>query len=459
MTTISADHAHGHDDDGHGHDHHGHHPAQAHHFESMEQQFESGKLGMWVFLATEILMFGGLFCAYSIYRGLNPDVFLFAHKALDTKMGAINTAVLLASSFTMAWGVLAISRGKPKLCLLMLVLTFIGGCGFMGIKTKEYYDKYTHAFVPGKANAFYNVGGAYTNPEKLQEGVGYIQYKQGHGDDHHGDDHGAHGGDHSEDDAEHGDAEHENDGHAAEAAEGGHHGDDAHDAGKASPAGVEAAEDTAHAAAVPAAPPPSVWPPKPVDHANIKTPANAAPATHPNFTRQAEEVADVSAVESLYKGAAKAQAQAGHAHYPGSPAELDPLSGERTHIFFQIYFIMTGLHGLHVLIGMGVLLWVAWLVAPHAWRMFVLASAPATVGLYFLIAGYLMGPVVWMLVFGGLCLAAAVAMVVMGLGKLDDDRPGAFSPEYYTPVEIGGLYWHLVDLIWIFLFPLLYLIH
>src|SRR4051812_44912009 len=88
--------AHGHDLHDHGHGN----PRLAHHFDNMEQQYDSGKLGMWVFLATELLMFGGLFCAYSVYRANHPEVFLYAHKHLDMKMGAINTAILLASSLT-----------------------------------------------------------------------------------------------------------------------------------------------------------------------------------------------------------------------------------------------------------------------------------------------------------------------------------------------------------------------
>src|SRR5438105_192753 len=99
MSTVStiptAHDAHGQGD--------GHNPHLAHHFDTPEQQIASGKLGMWVFLATEILMFGGLFCAYAVYRHNHPDVFEYAHKWLDKKLGAINTIVLISSSLTMAW--------------------------------------------------------------------------------------------------------------------------------------------------------------------------------------------------------------------------------------------------------------------------------------------------------------------------------------------------------------------
>ena len=86
---------------------HDHPEFLAHHFETPKQQFESGKLGMWLFLATEVLLFGGLFCAYAVWRGNHPEMFKYGSQFLDTKMGAINTAVLILSSLTMAWGVTA----------------------------------------------------------------------------------------------------------------------------------------------------------------------------------------------------------------------------------------------------------------------------------------------------------------------------------------------------------------
>ncbi|MEM1027236.1 MAG: cytochrome c oxidase subunit 3 [Planctomycetota bacterium] len=458
MSTISTDHAHeGHHGDDH-HGDHGHHPAQAHHFGTMAQQFESGKLGMWVFLATEILMFGGLFCAYAIYRGNNPDVFLFAHKALDTNLGAINTAVLLASSFTMAWGVYAIGKGQQNLCLLMIALTFIGGCGFMGIKTKEYYDKYDKAFVPGTLNAFYNDEGVFTREKELKKGEAYIQYKQGHGDHGHDKAHGAYG------DAKHDDAEPKDD-HADESK---HHDDDhghAEPEGKAGPSDAEldppAASETAETPAEPA--PALAWPPQPADMANIGVQANRDAELAPNFTREANAVVELSPIEKLYKGEADQQALVGHNHYPSEVTALDPNSQERVHIFFQIYFVMTGLHGLHVLIGMGVLHWVAWKCAKPAWRPFVVAVGPISLGVYFIWMYWLMSyPASWMPILGVVLMLLGVAWaVVFGLPKLKEakEQKGDFDKEYYTPVEIGGLYWHLVDLIWIFLFPLLYLIH
>src|SRR4051794_32167838 len=106
MSTTAVNDPHAHGDphgDPHGDAEHAHNPHLAHHFDTPEQQFSTGKLGMWTFLATEVLMFGGLFVAYSVYRYNHPEVYLWAHRALDAKWGMINTIVLLASSFTMAW--------------------------------------------------------------------------------------------------------------------------------------------------------------------------------------------------------------------------------------------------------------------------------------------------------------------------------------------------------------------
>src|SRR5882724_2451279 len=121
-TSPAADlHAHG---DGH------HDPHLAHHFDTPDQQMTSAKLGMWVFLGTEILMFGGLFCAYSIYRHLHPDVFEFgANEYLSTKLGALNTIILITSSLTMAWGVRAAQLNQNRLLIGCLILTLLGALG------------------------------------------------------------------------------------------------------------------------------------------------------------------------------------------------------------------------------------------------------------------------------------------------------------------------------------------
>src|SRR5438045_5996808 len=97
---------------------------------------------MWLFLATELLMFGGLFCGYSVYRHNHPEVFEFAHRYLDRKLGAVNTVVLITSSLTMAWGVRCAQLGQRLGLVLCLTLTLMGGAGFLVIKTIEYHHKY-----------------------------------------------------------------------------------------------------------------------------------------------------------------------------------------------------------------------------------------------------------------------------------------------------------------------------
>ena len=225
----------------------GHLSFLAHHFDTPAQQFQSGKLGMWLFLVQEILFFSGLFVAYAVFRARHPEVFHYAHQFLDTNMGALNTAVLITSSFTMAWGVRAAQLNKRRLTVALLGATFLLAGVFLLVK----YLEYSHKFHAGL------LWGRHFAPHELLTGGG------------------AHG-------------------------EGGI--------------------------------------PLPHDIKNV-------------------------------------------------------------HIFFGIYFAMTGLHGLHVVVGMGVILWIMWRAAR-----------------------------------------------------------GDFNENYFGPVEYTGLYWHLVDLVWIYLFPLLYLI-
>jgi cytochrome c oxidase subunit 3 len=220
------------------------HPAYlAHHFHSMKQQFDSGKLGLWLFLATEVLFFGGLFCAYVVYRAHHPEIFSYAHHFLDTRYGAINTVVLIVSSVTIAWAIRCVQMNQRKLAVALLAVTFLCGATFMCIKYIEYSHK------------FHELWGQLFNPS-----AEIIRHSLG-------------------------------------------------------------------------------------EHGAVIRPANV-------------------------------------------------------HLFFGIYFCMTGLHGIHVVIGMGLILWM-----------------------------------------------------------LIRTARGEFNQEYFGPVEYTGLYWHLVDLIWIYLFPLLYLIH
>lgn len=323
------------------HSHHGDHahPANlAHHFDTMDQQVASGKLGMWAFLATELLMFGGLFCAYAVYRHNHPDVFLFSHLYLDKIWGGINTGVLIASSFTMAWAVRAAQLGNRNLLRVLLFLTFLGGVGFMCIKAVEYKSKWEHHIFPGTLNAFNPKTG---KPEQRTAALAYWEsHKPG--------------------------ASHEASGHEATPA-------DEHKGGSAEP--------SKHEAGI--------------------TPAPAGPTTAKVFAGYADPNAgspDEAKIHARFIQPAGTVSYGDHGHHYVEYGKLDPLSRDRVNTFFGVYFIMTGLHGIHVLVGMGIIAWL------------------------FLTAG-------------------------------------RYTPEYNAPVDIGGLYWHLVDLIWIFLFPLLYLIH
>ncbi len=301
----------------------GHHPPHlAHHFDTPRQQFDSAKVGMWVFLATEILMFGGLFCAYAVWRGNHPEVFAYGHTHLNWELGAINTILLITSSFTMAWAVRAAQLGARRLLVGLLLVTILGGCGFLVVKTIEYSAKYEHGLWVGPWNQFHPQyeGPAHTEPHA-------------------------------------GDA-----GHAVE-----------HDASGA---------DSATSAAPDASPMDNAPTPGP-EHSLI-APAPAGPAG----------LTDAFTTVGPHAG------RQPDAHRTVAFEDLPPYVQARTHQFFQIYFLMTGLHTLHVIIGLGLMVWI-----------------------------------------------------------LVKSLRGVFSPAYFTPVDMVGLYWHLVDLIWIFLFPVLYLIH
>ncbi|GAB4376344.1 MAG: hypothetical protein Kow0062_16490 [Acidobacteriota bacterium] len=314
--------------------HHEERPELQHHFNTPEQQFESGKFGMWVFLATEILLFGGLFCAYAIYRALHPEVFVYASLFLDRVLGGINTLVLICSSFTMAWGVRAAQLGQRRLLIVLLGLTILGGLGFMGIK----YVEYEHKWKAG-----------------LLWGTHYRSQADGHALHH--DDVGAEG--HGAGPAGHA----EPDGHASEP------GAAAEQAAPDPRAGLPPA---AAAALPPTVPVPEGRTFGDGENASLIPPA----AVGPVGVRPPEPAESGDDLERRLRDEPR-----------------------NVHLFFGIYFTMTGLHALHVIVGM-------------------------------ILIGYVM--------------ARAIR--------------GDFGPRYFTPVDIVGLYWHLVDLIWIFLFPLLYLI-
>jgi len=126
----------------------------AHHFDSPAQQREAASLGMWVFLVTEVMFFGGLFLAYAVYRWSFPRAFAAASRELDIVLGTTNTAVLIASSLTMALAVRSAQRGKRRPLVLFLLLTMVLGSVFLGIKTYEYHHKFVEGLVPGAAFHF-----------------------------------------------------------------------------------------------------------------------------------------------------------------------------------------------------------------------------------------------------------------------------------------------------------------
>ncbi len=214
------------------------------HYPSMGAQLDATKLGMWLFLASEVLFFGGLFAAYAVYRANHPDLFRYAHHFLDWRLGATNTVVLIGSSLSAAWAVRAAQLGRRRVLRLTLVLTLALAATFLVVK----YFEYSHKLHNG---VFW--GAAYRPSEEIL-------------------------------------------------------------------------------AALP-------------------------------------------------------------------PALRDAAAPRHVGIFFSLYFLMTGLHGIHVLVGMGLFAW-----------------------------------------------------LLRRAGR------GDFSATYYGPVDVVALYWHLVDVIWIFLFPLFYLI-
>ena len=134
--------------DEHGHGGH-HHPALQHHFESLEQQLEASTLGMWLFLVTEVMFFGGMICAYMLYRIWYPVAWAEGSNELNIVMGGTNTAVLIVSSLTMALAVRSAQTGNRKATMGFLVVTMLLGLTFLVIKFFEYKEKFELHHVPG----------------------------------------------------------------------------------------------------------------------------------------------------------------------------------------------------------------------------------------------------------------------------------------------------------------------
>lgn len=392
--TATLDNVHDHGDHAgdHGHGEHGHLPFLAHHFDDPQQQYDAGKLGMWLFLVTEVLFFSGMFCAYALYRSLRPEVWTFSSQFLNETLGAFNTGVLLFSSLSMAWGVRCAQLRQRTGLIIALAVTL--GCAsmFLGVKAIEYTHKwdlgllpasmYESQFLPSAAHhgvsrwlyvlsaipalcvvgfAGWYVYALATKAKRTAEIAGPllvtalcyflgvfigIAFESAEAAAHN---------------------EHGSDGtHASALAHGaGEHEEDHDDTAAQS----TATDGEAHQAAADAD---SVSPPEATAAGNF-----AAPTVTPVSTA------------SLAAGTRS----------PGDPIEAEVDQAGGAGLFFSIYYCMTGVHALHILGGMAVLTWL--------------------------------------------------------LIRATKDH---FNEEYFGPVDYVGLYWHIVDLIWIYLFPLLYLI-
>jgi cytochrome c oxidase subunit III len=126
-----------------------HNPALRHHFADMEQQREASEMGMWVFLITEIMFFGGMFLAYMVYRYLYYPAWVAGSEHMDFWWGTINTIVLICSSLTMALAVRSAQVGQRKMLVMLLIVTMLLGCVFLGIKAVEYHGHWVEHQFPG----------------------------------------------------------------------------------------------------------------------------------------------------------------------------------------------------------------------------------------------------------------------------------------------------------------------
>jgi cytochrome c oxidase subunit 3 len=125
------------------------HGAVAHHFDDAVQQHEAASLGMWAFLVTEIMFFGGMFLAYTVYRSVYPDAFAHASNHMDVVLGTVNTGVLIGSSLSVALAVHAAHASQRRALLIYLFITMFLGAVFLAIKATEYYHHFDARLVPG----------------------------------------------------------------------------------------------------------------------------------------------------------------------------------------------------------------------------------------------------------------------------------------------------------------------
>jgi cytochrome c oxidase subunit III len=164
---------------------HARRPALAMQFDDLRQQHDTAEMGMWIFLVTEVMFFGGLFLEYSIYRVQDEQGFIIASRHMELALGTVNTAVLLTSSLCMALAVQSAQSGRRRQLLNWLSLTILLGSIFLGIKSYEYYVKYTEHLVPlrgwpfdfepehyGTAKIFYSLYFAMTGLHALHMLIG-----------------------------------------------------------------------------------------------------------------------------------------------------------------------------------------------------------------------------------------------------------------------------------------------
>ena len=148
------------------------HSALAEHFCDLKQQYETAQLGMWAFLLTEVMMFGGLFMVYIVGRYNYPDAFIDGSHQLSIKLGCFNTVVLIVSSLTMAMAVHAAQEDHPKKTFRFLLATLFLGAVFLGVKYIEYSAKFEHHTVPGDSFEWHGV--ADPNHVQLFYGVYFV---------------------------------------------------------------------------------------------------------------------------------------------------------------------------------------------------------------------------------------------------------------------------------------------
>jgi cytochrome c oxidase subunit III len=135
------------------------HANLAHHFSDAEQQHDAAKFGMWVFILSELLLFGGLFVAYTVFRVLNPEMFYNAHKALNVTLGTLNTVILITSSLTIALAIHFMQLGQKSKTLISLYCTLALAAAFLVIKFFEYSHKFELGQLPGKFYTYTGIQG------------------------------------------------------------------------------------------------------------------------------------------------------------------------------------------------------------------------------------------------------------------------------------------------------------